>query len=304
MRPIFQVMTVVGTALLVGTAWADQIADRTTLESILGDNGIFEDFETPEIPDGGQLTDIGGLLNSETYFSGQGPDLVQPGADYIAPQFWWNGNNYFDLSTQALGDCSGWRGYPVTIAYTTEVTAMGFEMQGYSGYDMAGTVSVYDTADNLLGVANVDGGFFGWENAARIGRVVISATDGFIMLDEHLYGAVEGAAVVCLNFDAYCDGLELGKSGSNIFGYWRNIDCAGWDVQVTGRIVGNEGRVLADVGFGVYGFVIDGMPLDGSMVMYHREPNWTVWLDPLNYTDHHGPCLFDEGNSISSIAVQ
>ena len=291
--------------LLVGVASADQVADRATLEGILGGNGVLENFETADVPDGTNISDAGGLLNSETTFAGQGPGLVQPGADYIAATMWWNGNNYFALVTQTLGDCSGWRGNAITIAYTTDVTAMGFDMQGYTGYSMAGTVTVYDTANNLLGVANVDGGFFGWENADGIGSVVVSANDGYLMIDDHLYGAAGGANVVCFDFDPYCDGLELGKNGRDIFGYWRNIDCAGTDVEVVGRIVGNEGRVLADhTIYGTFGFIIDGLPLDGTMVMYEKDQRWVIWLDPLYYNDYNGPCLFDEGSSISSIMVE
>ena len=109
---------------------------------------------------------------------------------------------------------------------------------------------------------------------------------------------------VCFDFDPYCDGLELSLNGNNITGYWRNIDCAGTDVAVTGRKVGTEGRVLGTTIYGTFGFIIDGLPLDGTMAMYKKDPNWVVWLDPLYYIDYSGPCLFDEGSSISTAMVK
>ncbi|MBL1218623.1 MAG: hypothetical protein D8M59_14155 [Planctomycetes bacterium] len=174
--------------LIAGAASADEIADRATLEDMLGGGGTLEDFETLSIGYGGQRSDSSGYLNSDSIFDGSGPGLVQPGADYISPTLWWNGDGYFSLNTQTLADSSGWRGFAITIEYTTEVTAMGIDMQGYSGYAMDGTASVYDTSNNLLGVANVNGGFFGWENADGIGYVVVSANSGYIMIDDHLYG--------------------------------------------------------------------------------------------------------------------
>lgn len=107
---------------------------------------------------------------------------------------------------------------------------------------------------------------------------------------------------VCFDFNPYCDGLELSLNGNNITGYWRNTDCAGTDVAVQGRKVGTEGRVKGDVGGYTWGFVIDGLPLDGTMQMY--QCCWTLWIDPLYYDDYNGPCLFDDGGTISTVMVK
>ena len=79
-----------------------------------------------------------------------------------------------------------------------------------------------------------------------------------------------GGGPTCFDFDPHCDGLELSRSGDQITGWWRNTDCAGTDVEVVGRLVGGEGWVRGEVGGNVWGFVIDGLPLDGTMVMYQR----------------------------------
>jgi hypothetical protein len=88
-----------------------------------------------------------------------------------------------------LGDSSGWRGLGITVNYTAPVTAFGFDLAGYSGYADDGVVSVYDTGNNLITTANVHSGFFGWENAAGIGRVTVSANTGYLMIDNHGFGA-------------------------------------------------------------------------------------------------------------------
>lgn len=181
-------------ATLPGMALAGQVGDRPTLEGLLGGGGILEDFETLDIPPGGQRSDSSGLLNSDSIFDGSGPGLVQPGADYVSPTLWWNGDGYYDLDTQTLADSSGWRGFEITIEYDPPIAALGFDMQNYAGYSMAGTVSVYDTLGGLLGATAVNGGFFGWEDSGGIGSVVVSAdSDGYIMIDNHLYGVPEPA---------------------------------------------------------------------------------------------------------------
>lgn len=120
--------------------------------------------------------------------------------------------------------------------------------------------------------------------------------DATMELNDARQGTGPGAR--CFDFDPYCDGLELGKNGRNIFGYWRNTDCAGADVEVIGRVVGREGRVKGDVAGYTWGFVIDG--LDGTMDMYQQSGGWTLWIDELLYDGYSGPCLFDESSSMSS----
>lgn len=108
---------------------------------------------------------------------------------------------------------------------------------------------------------------------------------------------------VCLDFDPYCDGLELSLNNGVITGFWRNTDCAGTDVVVRGKVFGNEGRLRGDVGGNTYAFVIQGLPL-AQMDMYMWDgSNWNIWITNLAYNDYSGPCLFDEGSSISTVMV-
>lgn len=180
-----------GTLLLVAQASAQQIASQAALAGILGGNMTMEDFEGNGQLPSGQLYQASAVLNSGSTFAGYGPGLVQAGVDYSANSLWWNDNGYFGLNTRTLADSSAWRGAGITITYTSFVTAFGFDMQGYSGYGMSGVIDVYDTSNNLLSSTAVNGGFFGWQNAAGIGRVYVAAnSDEYIMVDNHGYGAV------------------------------------------------------------------------------------------------------------------
>lgn len=182
---------------LAGAASAGQILSQGDLALILGGNMTMEDFEGNGLLPAGQHADV--FLNSTSTYAGFGPGLVQAGVDYSAGMLFWNDNGYFGLNTRTLGDASGWRGLETVITYTSPVTAFGFDMQGYSGYSMTGTVSVYDTSNALITTQSVNGGFFGWDDLGGIGRVVVSAdTDGYIMIDNHGYGAVPEPATMAV----------------------------------------------------------------------------------------------------------
>ena len=177
-------------ALVSVTAQAGQVASRAQLGVILGGAGTLETFEGLPVANGGQLTFSGGVLNSSTVIGGAA-NRVEAGVNYVSPTLYLEGNGYFALNSKTLGDSTAWRGLGITIDYTAPVNAFGFDLQGYVGYGRIGTVSVYDTGHALLGTMNsVNGGFFGWENAAGIGSVVVAATDSnsYLMIDDHAYG--------------------------------------------------------------------------------------------------------------------
>lgn len=171
--------------------YAQDIPNRAALTALLGGGGTTDDFETFSLGFGGQAYGPG-LITSTSTFDGQGPGLVNAGASYSAPYgLFWEGNGYYDLNTQTLGDSavSG----PITITYTSPVQAFGFDMQNYVGYGDSGSVAVYGPGNTLLDLSSVDGGFFGWENLSGITSVVITANfdaDNYIMIDNHTYGNV------------------------------------------------------------------------------------------------------------------
>ncbi len=191
---------------MTGLASATRLNSRNQLDSLLGSNRIYEDFESFSVSFEGQLVSTV-PLNSTSTFAGQGPGLVQDGATYQSGggsgRLWLNGDGYYGLKSKTLGDSSEWGGNGIQILYTSSVNAIGFDMQNYVGYGMAGMVSVYDTVDGLISTTSVNGGFFGWENIAGggIGSVFIAANDrNYIMIDNHGYGIVpEPATVVAVD---------------------------------------------------------------------------------------------------------
>ena len=117
-------------------------------------------------------------------------------------------------------------------------------------------------------------------------------------------------AQICLDFNPFCDFLELTISGDFITGYWRNVDCEGTDVPVGGVILdgipspcpGEPGRagVACLPEFGCFGndewyFVFDKM--DGSVDLGHVElslpPPGACWFDDIQYDIIPGPCAFN-----------
>lgn len=180
---------------------ADLISDRATLDGLLGLNGTFEDFEAYSIASGSAnpLFDpadvIINQLDSSSIANGQGPGLVKDGAYYSTAAGFgmqWCGDDWFGMDGKTIGGNSG--GDYTSIWYTQPVTAMGVDVQVFSGYGGAHQARVYDTSNNLIGVHDfvVDSGryFFGWADDGGIGRVEIDFllfTWG-AMIDDHQYG--------------------------------------------------------------------------------------------------------------------
>ena len=186
---------------------AGLIPDRDTLNAILGDHQILEDFESFEIADEDATNLDVSVLDHNTITNGQGPGLVEPGAVYRDPsavQLQWNGYNYYELETKTILS-NGGTGV-IDILYTTDVLAMGLDLRAFVGYGYDGVVDVYDTSNVLIsstGFALTEGGpenvFFGWQHEAGIGRIVVRSEDysWSPLIDNHGYGIPE-PGTVCL----------------------------------------------------------------------------------------------------------
>lgn len=185
-------------SITIGTVQAQQIPDRSTLDSILGANQIFEDFESFDVAYGGAVSLDVYSLDDSTIAMGQGPGLVEPGAVYsdsATSALQWNGDNYYSLISKTL--LSNGANGEIDIDYTTPVNAMGLDLRAFAGYGYTGTVDVYDLSGNLVsstGISLSSGGtenvFFGWQHAAGISSVVVrSSTYGWSpLIDNHGYG--------------------------------------------------------------------------------------------------------------------
>ena len=194
--------------LLAGSASADFIPDRATLDAILGGNQILEDFESFDIGYGEAVNLDVFFLDSVTIANGQGPGLVEPGAAYYDPsevKLQWNGDLYYEIPSKTL--CSNGNDGEIHILYDTAVYAMGIDLLGYIGYGDSGVFEVYDANNSLIGSATFQhmyGGseviFVGWENAGGIGRVVLSHDNWpwSPVIDNHGYGIPAPGALAAL----------------------------------------------------------------------------------------------------------
>lgn len=188
-------------------AEAGLISTRSELNSLLGANQIFEDFESFQIST--QTRYSGGPLNHETTLGSLGNHLVKPGVTYQRnPNYGieqsgyrgidFNPINYFGSTSQRLsgagGCCSASIRDDFQFIFTTEITAFGLDLFAYQGFASSGTISVYDTKNNLLTsqaiTGTLTGSFFAWENQSGIGKVFFHdvPTRNYIQFDNMAYG--------------------------------------------------------------------------------------------------------------------
>jgi len=110
------------------------------------------------------------------------------------------------------------------------------------------------------------------------------------------------AAAFCLDFNGFCDGLELFSSGGVITGEWVSYDCDGSRDTMTGALNGGAAQIVCGAdgcdscvvtGPGVnWGFL--AVSLDGTLEMFRDEAScgdFQLWLR-LEYTGRPGVCDF------------
>lgn len=121
-----------------------------------------------------------------------------------------------------------------------------------------------------------------------------------VLLVAVAFAAPSAQAQVCIDFDSFCDGLELNASGPPplLTGTWQNTDCAGTDVPIVGTVdpgnianacgaLGNA-EAVGNVSGADWQFVLDR--LDGSLDM-NMLPG-TCWIPGVTYTTSLGACPF------------
>jgi hypothetical protein len=184
----------VGLILTVAEAKAGGVvADRPTLNTILGGSAMNEGFESYNFSG---LTDTAAVLNvttldSTTVANGQGPGLVIPGLSITdSSNLQWNSDGYFGLVTQSLSGGYG----PLVVSFTSLTTAFGLDLETYSGYPNTFTVTVYAGDDTtVLYTTSITASvptpavFFGYQDTGGIGAVSFSSpSQGFSPVIDNL----------------------------------------------------------------------------------------------------------------------
>ena len=203
-KVIFSITSSLLFCVSVSSVQADYIADRATLDALLGGNQTLEDFESFIIPQDESFVDLKvSSLDEFTVVGRQGPGLVESGAIYNqssgSGSLNWIDDGTFNIDTKSIV-AQGPGAIEMEIVYTTAVTAMGVDLRGIIGFGYFGTAVVYDASDVFVSSTNFEifnGGveslFFGWEHSAGIGRVVITDLkngDFSPFIDNHGYGVV------------------------------------------------------------------------------------------------------------------
>jgi hypothetical protein len=167
---------------LTGPALAQVIADRTTLNSLVGASGKTVDFESYSVASGGAIVlSSVSTLDSTTVVNSQGPNLVPAGVSFTFNSGFnlqWNGSSYYKSPSREILSNQN----PLQISFTVAAKAFGVDLRAYAGYPATATVTVY-AADNSTVLStttnlslNTSGVpiFFGYQSAAGIGRVVLT----------------------------------------------------------------------------------------------------------------------------------
>lgn len=163
---------------------AQVIANRTTLNSIVGVNGKTADFESYSISSNNALSAGVDVLNSTTIANSQGPGLVPGGVTFSVStgNIQWDGASYFNSpSREILGNNSAGS---LTITFSSPALAFGLDLRAFSGLPFTASVTVY-AADNTTVLSTTPSinlpssgaaVFFGYQAAAGIGKVILSQT--------------------------------------------------------------------------------------------------------------------------------
>ncbi len=180
---------------------AGQIASQAALETALGGVGTLETFGGFTVANGSAAGLDCATLNSTSICNGQGPGLVAPGFNVtFSGGGQWDGVNYFGAPSQEILSV----GQPLTISFTTPVSAFGIDLRAFTGFPATATVTILGLDDvtvvgTISGVSLDTSGapvFVGWENDPGIGEVEFSQTgQGWSPLVTNLQFGIAGGAV-------------------------------------------------------------------------------------------------------------
>lgn len=181
---------------------AAPIADRATLQSILGGSGVTENFQAFSIGVGDATVIDCAVLTSTSICSNQGPGLVQPGLAITgSDSLQWDGQGWVGAPSRELLS----NGAELTVDFSDPTVAVGLDLRDFAGFGMTAMMQVYGSDDTTLlgsitGIALPSSGtpvFAGWQDGAGIGKIVMNRTGGFSswspIIDNLEYGAAATA---------------------------------------------------------------------------------------------------------------
>ena len=201
-------------------AFGQQVTSRATLEIILDDAVLLEDFESLSLHSGGSF-DVPNPLNSDSVVPGPWNLDVLPGITYESP----SGLALYGGFLNGTEDVYLRSEQELKITFDDAQVALGFDLIG----NMSGafyTIDIFNRSDALIETLTIESSqtirFFGYqaplEGIKRV-RVVHTSFD-FIGVNDVLYGLVFQACPAALHGDLRHDFFDV----SLFLGYFSDED--------------------------------------------------------------------------------
>jgi len=154
------------------------LADRPTLNALLGGSGFTETFGGYFLAPGTALNTGASSLDSTSIINSQGPNLVSPGLTFTGTSLQFDAAGWYNaVSSELL-----FNGNTMNITFASPTIAFGLDVRDFAGYSSTMTVTIY--APNDTTVLNTYSGislsnpavFFGYQDPGGIGMVTLSGS--------------------------------------------------------------------------------------------------------------------------------
>lgn len=180
----------------VGMADAVPIADRATLNAILGGSAVTENFESFNIGGGSAVNLDVATLDSTTIANGQGPGLVVGGVQFVSSiRLQWNGQGWFGQPSKDFLSNSG--DSTLIIDFITPTNAFGVDLLAFTGFPDTAGVNLYASDDITLlasssgiSLPGASGVFYGFSDVGGIGKAVLTGSYSWSpIIDDLTFGS-------------------------------------------------------------------------------------------------------------------
>lgn len=193
-----------GIAAVASIANAGVVADRASLNALLGASAVTENFNLLTNAPAGSQGNLDGVLSNGTNVPGLGTGRVVAGVEFsrvgtlnFSNDLFMPQNGYFGFANPALLSGSS----QLQIDFTTATSAFGLGLLEYSGFSDRVSFEIYGADDTTLlsteAFYSIDSPttevFFGFSDAAGIGRVVATGIQTWSpIIDDLTFGQANG----------------------------------------------------------------------------------------------------------------
>lgn len=175
---------------IASTANAGVIADRTTLNTLLGGSAVTEDFNLLTNAAVGAQGSMNGVLNNSTGPVVSGVEFSRVGTLNFSSDLYMPQSGYYGFANPALLSGSS----QLQIDFTAATAAFGLDLLEYQGFSDRVSFAIYGADDTTLLSTEqffsinspTSGVFFGFSDAGGIGRVVATGINSWSPITDNL----------------------------------------------------------------------------------------------------------------------